>query len=301
MCLGQSAAALPQYLLPFKKHRLEAMVYFKITDGEVTRKFKVTPGEITFEQLKERITSLFPIAEEGSKDLLLKYRDADGDVISISSDAEFQEALSELPENHIWKLHIRGSRPAPCVMTAAAGPRRETVPSDFYFQHSARPFGGFLSTDPWFHGFRSPAHHHFSPWLSHSWSHIDREFDRMMAEHTRDLNALHNSKAATTHEEATGEKAAAVPKEGDAGSVSKGMTVKNFGLWEPKEFEGPFGTGRIIGPVGYYISWNSGDDAGEELEANKSAEAKAGEEGKSAEAKVEKSQEAAGKETEDAQ
>lgn len=269
------------------------MVYFKITDGEVTRKFKVNPGEITFEQLKERITSLFPVAKEGSKDLHLKYRDADGDVISISSDAEFQEALAELPENHVWKLHIHGSRPTPCAAAPAAEPRRGSgnpVPSDFFFQHSARPFGGMFS-DPWFHGFRSPAHHHFSPWFGHSgWSHINREFDRMMAEHTRDLNALHNSKGATTQEEATG---AAVPKEG---SVSKGMTVKNFGSWDPKEFEGPFGTGRIIGPVGYYISWNSGDDAGDE--EDKPTEAKAGEEGKPAEAKVE---EATGKmETEDA-
>lgn len=284
------------------------MVYFKVTDGEVTRKFKVNPGEITFEQLKERITSLFPKAVEGSKDLLLKYRDADGDVISISSDAEFQEALSELPENHVWKLHIHGSRPTPCATAAAAaGPTRRgsgnTVPSDFFFQHSARPFGGMFS-NPWFHDFRSPlphAHHHFphhmhSPWL-HSWSHIDREFDRMMAEHTQDLNAFHNSKGAAKQEEAGG-KASAVPKS-DAGSISQGMNVKNFGSWEPKQFEGPFGTGRIIGPVGYYISWNSGDDA--EEEEMKPAEAKAGEEDKPAEAKVEETQEAAGKmETEDA-
>lgn len=74
------------------------MVYFKITDGEVTRKFKVTPDEITFDQLKERIRALFPKALDNTENLLLQYRDVDNDVITISSNEEFQDVLSEFPK-----------------------------------------------------------------------------------------------------------------------------------------------------------------------------------------------------------
>ena len=82
------------------------MVYFKITNGEETRKFLVTPGEITFQQLKERIDTLFPEASKRTPDLVLRYRDAEGDIITLSTDEEFQEVLSNLPENDTWKLHL---------------------------------------------------------------------------------------------------------------------------------------------------------------------------------------------------
>ena len=218
------------------------MVYFKITDGEVTRKFKVNPGEVTYDQLKERIAALFPKALDGTKNLLLQYRDADGDVITISSDQEFQEALAELPENHVWKLHIYGGA------SIRPRPRREiNVPSDFFFRHSHRPLGGLMS-HPWF-GSR-----YSSPWFSNPWSSFDREFDRMLAEHSQELNALHN-----VVQDDNGQEVSAPKSEGTVSGVP-GLKLKNFGSWEPKEFEGPFGTGRIIGPVGYYISWNSGSE-----------------------------------------
>ena len=233
------------------------MVYFKITDGEATRKFKVNPGEVTYDQLKERIAALFPKALDDTKDLHLQYRDADGDVITISSDQEFQEALAELPENHVWKLHIHGPS------CRKLGPKRESnTPSDFFFQHSHRPFGGLMS-HPWFgSGF---GHFPASPWFSSNpWSHFDRDFDKILADHSRELNALHNDDAAgptaaAATVDSTGQDVSAPKSEGTA-SGGPGLKVKNFGSWEPKPFEGPFGTGRIIGPVGYYISWNSGSE-----------------------------------------
>ena len=82
------------------------MVLFKITDGVETRRLQVTPGEITFQQLQERITSLFPETAKEASNLSLRYRDSDGDVITLSSNEEFQEVLSDLPSDHVWKLHI---------------------------------------------------------------------------------------------------------------------------------------------------------------------------------------------------
>ncbi len=58
---------------------------------------------MTFDQLKEKIASLFPRV---LKDTSLKYRDAEGDIITLSSDIEFQEVLSELPVDRTWKMHI---------------------------------------------------------------------------------------------------------------------------------------------------------------------------------------------------
>ena len=66
----------------------------------------MNPGELTFEELKEKIATLFPKTAQELSNLTLRYRDTDGDIITLSSDGEFQEALSDLPENHVWKLHI---------------------------------------------------------------------------------------------------------------------------------------------------------------------------------------------------
>lgn len=82
------------------------MVFIKITDGIEVRKFQVTPGEVTFQQLQEKIESLFPGAVKESSSLVLRYRDSDGDLITLSSDEEFQEVLSDLSNNHVLKLHI---------------------------------------------------------------------------------------------------------------------------------------------------------------------------------------------------
>ena len=87
------------------------MVYIKVSDGIEIRKFQVTPGEVSFDQLRERLATLFPKAfNEGSHALSLLYRDADGDVITLSSDQEFQLALSQLKEDDIWKVSIKNTQ-----------------------------------------------------------------------------------------------------------------------------------------------------------------------------------------------
>ena len=255
------------------------MVLFKITDGEVTRRFKVKAGELSYDQLRERIASLFPkaLGDNSTNPLLLKYRDSDGDIITISSDLEFQEVLSELPADHIWKLHItaprskRNGRSYKLNSRLHRKPvcRQVPVPSDFFFHDLHTPFAGLrsglcsrpLSLGSW--GWRSP------------WSGWDRELERMLAQHSQELNALHNSseRSQDTNAESIGEEAnsgktaeSSVSNSSADIAVSKipGLKVKSFGSWEPEEFDYPFGRGKIIGPVGYYVSWNSNSDSEEE-------------------------------------
>ena len=114
------------------------MVYVKVTDGAETRRLQVIPGELTFEQLKDKIATLFPKTAEQLSNLSVQYRDTDGDVITLSSDGEFQEVLSELPENYVWKLHIS---------TPAASPAAQPCQGASRLGHILRPSS--QSTNPW--------------------------------------------------------------------------------------------------------------------------------------------------------
>ena len=261
------------------------MVCFKITDGEVTRKFTINPGEVSFEQLQKLIAEHFPKSPDAGKDLHLKYRDADGDIITISTDREFQEALSELPKDHVWKLHIHGAKPK-SQGGAVGGAGAGAVPSHFFFQPSHSLFShphhhhGMHMHSPW-HGFGHHHHHFPSPWSSGAsswgspwggWSSLDREFDKMLREHSQLLNTLHNDMEDEPSSSSDDKGEAKAEGAGATGGPSKevaevpGMKIKNFGSWDPKSFEGPYGKGRIIGPVGYYVSWTSGPEGKEEEE-----------------------------------
>ena len=102
------------------------MVFLKVTDGRETRKFRVT-SELTFDQLKERLTGLFPSLGEG-KDLQLQYRDTEGDLITLSSNEELQEVLADTPDGTVLKLHIKTSIQEPSLL-------------NFFSEPFWRPFG----------------------------------------------------------------------------------------------------------------------------------------------------------------
>lgn len=133
------------------------MVYLKVSDGNETRRLQVTPGEISFDQLKEQLATFFPqVLSEGSSGLSLQYRDTEGDVITLSSDQELQEALSQVQEDGTWKLYIRngqssGSAKKSPSNTQGSQPRRRNgcQSSLFHslFEPSVKPFG--LFSDVW--------------------------------------------------------------------------------------------------------------------------------------------------------
>jgi len=96
------------------------MVFLKVTDGNETRRFQVT-SELTFDQLRERLIKLFPSLGK-EKDLLLKYRDADGDLITLSSNEELQEVLAHTPDDTVWKLHIKTNVQEPSLFDPLSEP-----------------------------------------------------------------------------------------------------------------------------------------------------------------------------------
>ena len=96
------------------------MVFLKVTDDSETCKFRVT-SELTFDQLKERLTGLFPSLGEG-KDLQLQYRDTEGDLITLSSNEELQEVLADTPDGAVWKLHIKTAVQEPLLLNFFSGP-----------------------------------------------------------------------------------------------------------------------------------------------------------------------------------
>ena len=122
----------------------------------------------------------------------------------------------------------------------------------------------------------------------------------MVGEHTRLLNALHNAPEDEPMATGGAEATDAAEGSGEGGTVAKGAEsgqvapkgnyqVKHFGSWEPRAFEGPCGKGRIIGPVGYFMSWGSGP----EKEEQKEEEGEKKEEGENKEEEGEKTAEEA--------
>ena len=78
-------------------------------NGEV-RRTKVQE-DITYEGLLESIISLFPSLEEShAPQLRLFYRDADSDIITLSSNEEVATAMTQLPPDGVWRLTVRLER-----------------------------------------------------------------------------------------------------------------------------------------------------------------------------------------------
>lgn len=248
-------------------------MYFKVTNGVETRKFQVTPGQLTFEQLQERLATLFPgTRTTDTSNLVLRYRDSEGDVITLSSDEEFQEVLSDLPEDHVWKLHIASPRA-----------QRQAKPTSLLhrtFEPTWSPFGIKRS--------------------------LQSEVDRESRELLDLLFGFHDSTSARSEDkppasaegeeqagnkEATGAESVPPAQEGTEDSTSSEANpkdgeeeeeeevkskpsaseeqeppsqcpaghcchVKRVGVWEPLLFGGLFGPRRLMSqPVGYHITW----------------------------------------------
>ena len=89
------------------------MVIINVSDSVETRKLRIS-GEVTFIQLQEKLATLFPHSVQGDKPLTLQYRDSDGDLITVSSDEEFQGVLSTLANDAVLRLYIKSSTKSSC-------------------------------------------------------------------------------------------------------------------------------------------------------------------------------------------
>ena len=266
------------------------MVHFKITDGRVTRKFRVNSSE-TFDSLKKRIIDLFPGALENKEDFHLHYKDKDGDCITVSTDMEFQDFLSDLRDDSVWKLHIKELTTDD--LSSSGNESQEDTgdtshkSSDFCFHPSYMPLrmrrptqriASWGTPDPFKNDpFFSNSFPHFQP-PRFDHHHFDREFENILEKHAEWLDSVHNTPPFVKE----------IPGEGGEGSTSKdrkevrpkfvddlattfpGAQIKNFGSWEPREFQSLQRKGRVVGPVGYYVSWDSRNKAGDQEKNAKS-------------------------------
>ena len=235
------------------------MVFLKVTDGYETRRFQVT-SELTFDQLRERLIRLFPSLGQ-EKDLLLKYRDAEGDLISLSSNEELQEVLAHTPDDTVWKLHIKSNVQEPSL-----------------FDHLSEPF--------------------WRPFGLFSWGGFDqelREAEGLLRQRRRQCGrartAAQEQKKATDSSGKHG--TSAEPTEGStpSKSVPDDETVKSktssgggrvlehkpqwhcraIGSWEPRIYEGLFGHRTVVGPVGYHLWWGNSDTENKREDPKKEA------------------------------
>ena len=211
------------------------MVTIKVTIGGETRRLRVSDS-ITFKELQEKITSVFPELDQSvAPQLILTYKDQDGDIVSLSSDEEVTLAINSLPSDGIWRVLAR-VRPS----------------------QSSKPTHRPLFGEPLFH---------LSPLLSLSsllggslrtslWDGLDSVVSEALKE--RDELIANLTKEAKKSQEKEDKPTEAEPSDKSA-----------TGSWEPVVFETPFSKTTIYGPVGYQFKWSS---AGKKTEEEKPEE-----------------------------
>ena len=248
------------------------MVYLKVSDGTETRKFQVNPSDVTFNQLKERLTSFFPTALSGQSDLSLQYRDKEGDFITLSSNQELQEALSQLPEEAVWKLHIKNNphthktyRP-----TQQQQQRQRRCHDVSPFEPAWRPFG--LFSNPWATFDRELSEtlqlarileNHFfqSPEKGEEKKDTAATTRTSNKEATNSENGATENRETKSSEEDHDEVVKSKPEESakkttvEKSDDTSHPHVRHWGVWEPRVFVSPFGFRTVVGPVGYSIRW----------------------------------------------
>ena len=242
------------------------MVYAKVTDGKEIRKFRVDP-DVTFEALRKQLAGLFP-SLAGGADFNVQYRDADGDVISISTDEEVRTALSHLRDNETWLLQVVqvAKRAQRTTSGRVATPTRVT-------RLEVAPFGGNVlgrlldDMNP----FWTPA----TSLLDWSdpygrWDEESRRLEEELQRQTEQLRKMQEDHVKQFEEqrkkaEADIQKALKERRSSKGGAVQPAKSgepkwhVQTFGSWDPQVTESPSGSRTVIGPVGYHMYWGYSD------------------------------------------
>ena len=233
------------------------MVTIKVTIGGETRRLRVSDN-ITFKELQEKITLVFPELDQNvAPQLILTYKDQDGDIISLSSDEEVTLAINSLPSNGIWRVlaRVRPSQSSKSTHRSLFGEPLFRLSPLLSFSSL---LGGDLTTSLW-------------GGLDSVVSEALKEREELIANLTKEAKKAQEKEDKPTEAEAsdkpaTADEAAKVsedePKKkptccGAAVEVTPGCCYHQTGSWEPVVFETPFSKTTIYGPVGYHFSWSS--------------------------------------------
>ena len=242
------------------------MAYIKATLGNEIRKFSVAK-EISLEDLKVQIIALFPdLKDQSATNLVILYRDSDGDVITVSSNMELQTAFSHLGDDNTLRIIIR-----------VQAQEDEEMDEESPFGSIFSPFhilGHPYDNYPIFGN--HPFHSMFHQLLDHTPSWLDRQRALKVHEEKLRQQRLYEEKMRQARQEqlqairekALKEQVEAKKKLAEEGeqvreikrraseqglipNLPQGWQVTPFGTWDPVVQETPGYTQRTWGPYGY--------------------------------------------------
>ena len=78
--------------------------YIKVTHNKDTRRLKARNN---LEEMKAHVAKTFKMHTNASylSYMYFKYKDSDGDVISVKTEEDYQSALAQLPSTGVWGIH----------------------------------------------------------------------------------------------------------------------------------------------------------------------------------------------------
>lgn len=244
------------------------MVFIKAAFDNEIRKIAVE-SDISYSDLVQKLLQVFPsLGEQNPDNILLFYRDADGDNISFCSDTELKTALEHVGTDNTIRvliaIKVKESTPSLGLMEDFFGDSW----SDPFFQHG-------LGLPSLFGGFGHHLHHHpIGAFFSERQQALrDREEQlrqqRLYEEKVRKAEIerrkalMQKAKQAREermkHLEETRRKSQELTRTpGKAPAIPDfppGWTVRPFGSWEPVVHEGPHSTQWTWGPYGYHATY----------------------------------------------
>ena len=242
-------------------------IFAKVTDGREIRKFRVDP-DATFDALKKQVAGLFP-SLAGGLDFYVQYRDADGDIISISTDEEVRTALSHLGTGETWVLQVvpipkRIQRATSRGGAPLRAPSREVEP------FGVNILGRILDDmDPFWTPTSSLVDWSdpFGRWdeesrsIEQEWQRQTEQLRKMQEDHMKQFEEQ-RKKAEADLQKSLKERRSSKQGGGVQPAKSGGEPkwhVQTFGSWDPQTLESPHGSRTVIGPVGYHMYWGYSD------------------------------------------
>ena len=287
-------------------------VFVKVSCGNETRKMQVG-GSITYDELKQKVASLFPRFQDGKTEFGLQYLDTvDGDLVTISSDAEVATALAHLPADSVWRVQIVPARRTTQRARARSGALAPAggIRVPFSFGSLGPSFGsGYgdslfdeMQTDPFWSPFglfsvgdRERRTREWEDMMRQREQQFDEQIDRMrqMQEHHLQQFEEQRKKAEESMakqiqgkrtpaqkqvKQPTSAEGSAITTSGGGDEVTKGGSApgwhcQTFGTWEPVQYESPYGHRTVIGPVGYHMYWGYSDPESMETQTESSGSA----------------------------
>lgn len=261
------------------------MVFVKATYRNTVRRFSVPDG-IQFDDTRKKLVEIFPELKGTTSDsLALYYRDADRDLVAISSDEELHIAEQLVGEDKTLKLLVGVNVPAE--------EKEEDEDEIDLLQLILSPFGhhSFSHQPSLFNLFSlgSPSWTDRTRLLKQQEERLRRrrEYEEKMRKaHLEQLKEM-RERAKKAEEE---RRKQAAEKESETGGEVKegsrpvlptfpcGWSVNPFDSWEPVVYRSPFGSTTCVwGPWGYKAHY--GEDKSTKTEKEGEKEKEQGEEG----------------------